>query len=145
VLRENRKARFNRLYPPTWSHPFPQHVLVLIKLETHEIVHMGITASPTLAWVNQQVTEATAWDQCPRFLLHDNDGTFGQYGQSKAGFRCWLDAWLSEVMEITGVPIPKNIGLSETIATRCGTQHVWGQEVSHRRWGGFRIFVVGNC
>lgn len=83
-----------------------RHVLVIMKLETREIVHMGITASPTLAWVKQQVREATPWDQCPRFLLHDNDGIFGQYGQSTAGFRCSLDAWLSGVMGITGVPIP---------------------------------------
>ena len=38
-----------------------RHVLVIMKLETREIVHMGITASPTLAWVKQQVREATPW------------------------------------------------------------------------------------
>jgi transposase InsO family protein len=48
----------------------------------------------------------------PRFLLHDNDGIFGQYrdrrrrGEKGRHYRCRLDLWLKEVMGILGLPIP---------------------------------------
>jgi len=66
------------------------------------------------AWVKQQIREATAWDQIPRFLLHDNDGVCGQFGRpvhveragGKRSYRCHLERWLDEVMGIEGLPIP---------------------------------------
>ena len=50
----------------------------------------------------------------PRFLVHDNDGIFGQFGRrvtvekdgQKRRYRCHLDRWLYEVMGIEGLPIP---------------------------------------
>ena len=56
------------------------YVLVIRVLDTRRIVHTGVTSSPTLAWVQQQIRQATPWDESPRFLLHDNDGIFGQRG-----------------------------------------------------------------
>ena len=38
---------------------------------------MGATRHPTDAWVAQQLREATPFDQRPRYLIRDNDGTFG--------------------------------------------------------------------
>ena len=38
---------------------------------------MGATRHPTDAWVAQQLREATPFEQRPRYLLRDNDGTFG--------------------------------------------------------------------
>ena len=54
----------------------------------------------------------TAWSKAPRFWLHDNDGIFGQYrdrerrGQKGRRYRCRLDLWLADVMQIEGIPIP---------------------------------------
>ena len=56
----------------------------------------------------------TASGECPRFLVHDNDGIFGQFGPpvqverdgKTRSYRCQLDRWLHEVMEIQGLPIP---------------------------------------
>ena len=81
-----------------------------------------MTASPTLAWVQQQLREATAWGCTPRFLVHDNDGIWrsqvtlafgsGQYAcrSANAGsektYRCALDKWLEEVLGVVGIPTP---------------------------------------
>ena len=56
------------------------------------VVHVAVKASPTLDWVNQQIREATPWDKAPRFLIHNNDGIFGQYRvRERGGHRCALD------------------------------------------------------
>ena len=71
------------------------------------VLHIAVTDSPTLDWVKQQIREATPWNDKPRFLIHDNDGIFGQYRNRRRGQpRCALDAWLSEAMGIKGIPIP---------------------------------------
>jgi transposase InsO family protein len=78
------------------------------------IVHVNVTSNPTLAWVKQQLREATAEDRTPRFLVHDNDGIFGQYGRpviveqddGRRSYRCHLDRWLDEVVGSEGIPIP---------------------------------------
>jgi len=90
------------------------YVFVIMEIGSRRIVHVNVTTSPTLAWVKQQLREGTAWDQAPRFLVHDNDGIFGQFGRSvtveengqRRGYRCHLDRWLDEVMGIEGLPIP---------------------------------------
>jgi hypothetical protein len=90
------------------------YVFVVMEIGSRRIVHVNVTTNPTLAWVKQQIREATAWDQTPRFLVHDNDGIFGQCGRSVAvekngrhrSYRCHLDRWLDDVMQIEGLPIP---------------------------------------
>jgi len=72
---------------------------------------VGVTASPTLAWVKQRIREATPFGSMPRFLVHDNDGIFGQFGRRRPGnsgrsYRRALDLWLGEVLCIKGIPIP---------------------------------------
>ena len=51
-----------------------------------------VTRLPSSAWVTQQLREATAWGEGPRFLIRDNDDTFG--------------ARLDEVAEGTGIESP---------------------------------------
>ena len=89
-----------------------RHVLVIMLLKTRGVVHVGVTATPTLDWVKQQIREATPWNNGPRFLIHDNDGIFGQFrdgkrrGEKGRRYRCRLDLWLADVMGIEGIPIP---------------------------------------
>ena len=91
-----------------------RYVFVVMALGTREVVHVAVTAAPTLAWVKQQVRHATPWGRTPRFLLHDNDGIFGQFGRRRTSddgspgrrYRCSLDAWLHGVLGIEGIPIP---------------------------------------
>ncbi len=90
------------------------YVFVIMEIRSRRIVHVNVTTNPTLSWVKQQIREATALGQTPRFLVHDNDGIFGQCGRSvavekdgrKHNYRCHLDRWLDEVMGIEGLPIP---------------------------------------
>ena len=98
---------------PLWNYSV-SYVLVVLALGTREVVHVAVTSNPTLEWVKQQLREATEWGRAPRFLLHDNDGIFGQYGSARPvaddatgrRFRCALDAWLEGVLGVRGIPIP---------------------------------------
>ena len=91
-----------------------RYVLVVMALDIRRIVHIAVTRHPTLDWVKQQIREATPWGLSPRFLLHDNDGVYGQFGridgQTKMRdgkrYRSALDAWLARTMGIQGLPIP---------------------------------------
>jgi len=88
------------------------YIFVVMHIASRRIVLINVTTSPGLAWVQQQIRQATAWGKAPRFLLHDNDGIFGQFrdrkrrGERQRRYRCHLDAWLADVMGIEGIPIP---------------------------------------
>jgi transposase InsO family protein len=88
------------------------YVFVVMEIASRRIVLVNVTTSPSLAWVKQQLRQATEWGKSPRFLLHDNDGIFGQYrdrrrrGDKGHRYRCGLDLWLREVLGIQGLPIP---------------------------------------
>jgi len=85
-----------------------------MEIDTRRITYVNVTSNPTLSWVKQQIRQATGSNNAPRFLVHDNDGIFGQYrrrvsvehGDHTRSYRCHLDRWLSEIMGIDGLPIP---------------------------------------
>ncbi len=56
---------------------WPLYAFVLIELASRRVVHVGVTRHPTDAWVAQQLREATPFAQRPRFLIRDNDSTYG--------------------------------------------------------------------
>ncbi|MCK4412546.1 MAG: integrase core domain-containing protein [Candidatus Eisenbacteria sp.] len=90
------------------------YIFVVMEIGSRRIVLASVTTNPTLSWVKQQFRQATAWDVTPRFLVHDNDGIFGQCGKAvsvargdrRRSYRCHLDRWLDEVIGIEGIPIP---------------------------------------
>jgi putative transposase len=88
------------------------YIFVVMEIASRRIVLINVATSAGLAWVQQQIRQATAWGKSPRFLLHDNDGVFGQYHQRRARgekarrYRCHLDLWLADGMGIEGIPIP---------------------------------------
>ncbi len=95
---------------PLWDYSV-RYVLVCMEMRSRRVVHVAVTASPTLVWLKQRIREATPFGSVPRFLVHDNDGIFGQFGRRRPGesgrsYRCALDYWLGEVMCIKGIPIP---------------------------------------
>ena len=51
---------------------------IVLHHERRQIVHFGVTANPTMAWVAQQIREAFPWDTAPRHLIRDRDGAYGQ-------------------------------------------------------------------
>jgi transposase InsO family protein len=59
------------------------YVFVVLEHGRRRVIHWATTAHPTLAWVLQQLREATPFGRQPRFLFRDNDRI---YGQGVAGF-----------------------------------------------------------
>ena len=54
-----------------------------MELGSRRIVHFNVSESPGLAWVKQQIREISPYGEGPRFLIHDNDGIFGQFADRK--------------------------------------------------------------
>jgi putative transposase len=52
-------------------------VFFIIELESRRVIHLGVTRSPSDAWVAQQWRNATPFKEGPRFLIRDNDDKFG--------------------------------------------------------------------
>ena len=52
-------------------------VFIVLHHERRRIVHFGVTAHPTAAWVRQQITEAFPWDTAPRYMIRDRDSVYG--------------------------------------------------------------------
>jgi putative transposase len=58
--------------------PFRQlYVMVIIAHATRELRQIAVTDSPSTQWCIQVIREATPFDVCPKFLIHDNDARFG--------------------------------------------------------------------
>ena len=49
----------------------------IIELQSRKVIHVGVTRSPTDTWVAQQLREATAYGQGPKYLILDRDDKFG--------------------------------------------------------------------
>jgi len=89
------------------------YIFVIMEIGSRKVVHVNVTEHPTQAWVQQQIRDA-AFETQPKFLLHDNDGIFGQLGKpaiaevndKKVSCRCSFDLWLAETMGIRGIPTP---------------------------------------
>jgi len=48
-----------------------------VDLGARRVVHIGVTRHPTDTWVAPQWREATPFGMSPRFVIRDNDATFG--------------------------------------------------------------------
>src|SRR3989442_2823434 len=55
----------------------PVFAFFIVELGSRRVVHVGVTSSPTDAWVAQQLREATPEGVGPRFLVHDHDAKYG--------------------------------------------------------------------
>jgi transposase InsO family protein len=53
-------------------------VLVVMEHARRTILHVNVTAHPTVAWTLQQLREAVSVDHGYRFLIHDRDSIFSQ-------------------------------------------------------------------
>ena len=59
------------------------YVFLVLRHSRRRVVHFNITTNPTAQWTAQQVVEAFPFDQSPRFLLRDRDGTYGKLFQDR--------------------------------------------------------------
>ena len=51
--------------------------LVILRHARRQLVTIAVTTNPTAQWIAGQVTDAFPWDEAPKYLLRDRDGTFG--------------------------------------------------------------------
>ncbi len=51
--------------------------LVILRHARRQLVSIAVTATPTAQWIAGQVTDAFPWNEAPKYLLRDRDGTFG--------------------------------------------------------------------
>jgi putative transposase len=55
----------------------PLFAFFIVELKSRRVIHVGVTRSPTDAWVAQQLREATPYGQAPKYLIRDNESKFG--------------------------------------------------------------------
>jgi transposase InsO family protein len=61
------------------------YVLFFLQHQRRQLVHFNVTAHPTVAWVWQQLLNATPEASQPRHLIHDRDAVYGaDFGQRTA-------------------------------------------------------------
>jgi putative transposase len=56
----------------------PLFAFFIIEQKSRKVIHVNVTRSPTDPWVAQQLREATPYGHIPKYLIRDNDRTFGQ-------------------------------------------------------------------
>jgi putative transposase len=55
----------------------PLFAFFVTLLQSRKVIHVGVTRSPTDAWVAQHLREATPYGKAPKYLIRDNDNKFG--------------------------------------------------------------------
>jgi putative transposase len=90
----------------------PLFAFFLIELKTRRVIHVGVTRSPTDAWVGQQLREATPYGQAPKYLICDNDSTFGP---------CFARVAKTSTIKILKTPAytPRANAICERFAQKC--------------------------
>jgi putative transposase len=53
-------------------------VVVVLRHDRREILHLNVTDHPTAVWTLRQLTQAFPEDTAPNYLLRDRDGIYGQ-------------------------------------------------------------------
>jgi putative transposase len=74
----------------------PLFAFFLIELKSRKVIHVGVTRSPSDAWVAQQLREATPYGQAPKYLIRDNDSKFGP---------CFARVAMTSGIEILKTPV----------------------------------------
>ena len=55
------------------------YVFIVLRHDRRQVVHFNVTAHPYAQWAAQQIINAFPYEEAPRFLLRDRDGTYGDY------------------------------------------------------------------
>jgi putative transposase len=93
----------------------PLFAFFLIELKSRKVIHVGVTRSPTDAWVAQQLREATPYGQAPKYLIRDHDNKFGP---------CFARVATTSAIEILKTPVcaPRANAICERFAQECQTR-----------------------
>jgi len=52
-------------------------VFIVLEHRRREVLHFNVTEQPSAAWTSQQIVEAFANQNAPRYLLRDRDAVYG--------------------------------------------------------------------
>ncbi len=74
----------------------PLFAFFVLELKSRKVIHVGVTRSPTDAWVAQQLREATPYGQAPKYLIRDHDSKFGP---------CFARVAMTSGIEILKTPV----------------------------------------
>jgi putative transposase len=55
----------------------PIFAFFIIDINAKEVVHVGVTRSPTQKWTAQQLRQATPFGRGPQFIIRDRDDKYG--------------------------------------------------------------------
>jgi len=53
------------------------YVFLVLSLDRRQVIHFGVTRSPTSAWTSLQLTQAFPFESAPQYLIRDRDGIYG--------------------------------------------------------------------
>jgi transposase InsO family protein len=53
-------------------------VFIVLEHSRRKVLHFNVTEHPTAAWTSQQIVEAFADRDAPRYILRDRDGVYGE-------------------------------------------------------------------
>jgi putative transposase len=53
-------------------------VFIVLEHRRRQVLHFNVTEHPTAAWTSQQIVEAFADRDAPRYLIRDRDGVYGK-------------------------------------------------------------------
>jgi hypothetical protein len=58
-------------------------VFIVLEHSRREVLHFNVTDHPMAAWTSQQIVEAFAEHETPRYLVRDRDGVYGNDVRSR--------------------------------------------------------------
>lgn len=59
------------------------YVFIVLRHDRRQVVHFNVTTNPHAVWTAQQVVNAFPYEESPRFLIRDRDGTYGDYFKNR--------------------------------------------------------------
>ena len=54
------------------------YALIVLGHDRRKVIHFEVTENPTQDWLARPLTEAFPWDTAPRYLLRDQDSSYGK-------------------------------------------------------------------
>jgi len=65
--------------------------LLVLGHKRRQLLWFAVTRTPTAEWLARQITEAFPWDTAPKYLIRDNDRTFGAVFRARVRAMCIRD------------------------------------------------------
>lgn len=71
------------LFVVATAHFHSVHCFTVLRHDRHRVVRFNLIAHSTARWTGRRIAGAFPYDEAPRFLIRDRDGTYGQDSQER--------------------------------------------------------------